>query len=328
MRRSRSASERIGLRPINDTGIPLSSACDKLEEARYFFHELIRNYHDPNEFRYSLSAFFQAARSTTEMIRTELARHRGFKEWWRVEYTSVKNDIELKQLIGFRDTTVHISSLIPASEMFAGHFKYGNPKAGLEMPLSPAIPTLQAFFDVRRVMANHEHPHRSWSGEEFGIRRTWKLQEIPDRELVEFCMKCLNKYAMVLVHTHDWLGRSFEPKLEHLEDRCDFGNLRESEVFSEVVKAWDSPATEIVIAKKGGLKLTADPGLDSEALYLVAPGSKIKGWVGGRSPFWDSQFCSMLIYSIDNNIVETNSSVFFKKSDAAVRKLKDSETES
>jgi hypothetical protein len=35
---------------------PVPSAHDKLEEAHYFIHELIVKYHDPDEFRYSLSA--------------------------------------------------------------------------------------------------------------------------------------------------------------------------------------------------------------------------------------------------------------------------------
>jgi hypothetical protein len=327
MRRGGNRSNTTRLTAINGAGIPLSSACDKLEEARYFFHELIRNYHHPDEFRYSLSAFFQAARSTTDLIRTELARHPGFKKWWKLKYTSVENDLELRQLIGFRDTTVHISSLVPASEMFAGHFKYGRPKAGIEMPLPPEIPTLQAFFDVRRVMANHEHPHRSWSGEEFGIQRTWKLKEVPDRELVEFCMKCFNKYSSLIADVHEWLGKSFKSELEQEHDRADFGTLRESDVFSEVSKAWDSSATEIVIAKKRDLKLAADPGPDSETLHLVMRGSRVKGWVGAASPFWDPQYSSMLVYSIDENIVESNTSVFFKRSDATVRKLKHLEKE-
>src|SRR5580692_730231 len=61
---------------------PLPSAHDKLAEAHYFIHEMLENYHHPHEFRYSLSGFLQAARSTTLMLQSDLSSRQGFGEWY------------------------------------------------------------------------------------------------------------------------------------------------------------------------------------------------------------------------------------------------------
>jgi hypothetical protein len=136
------------------------------------------------------------------MIQAELAHHTGFKDWWQTQQAKMAIDDDLKLLNDFRVMTFHKSSLIPGSSIFAGHFKYGRPKSGLVMDISPLTPTLPAFLHARKILANMEHPHRMWESEEFGIQRTWRLKEIEDRELVGFCIDCWNKLAAVLAACH------------------------------------------------------------------------------------------------------------------------------
>jgi hypothetical protein len=304
---------------------PIPSAHDKLSEAHYFIHELIENYHHPHEFRYSLSAFFQAARSTTLMIQSELAHHPGFEDWWKAKQDSLREDPELRLLNDLRVVTFHKSSLIPDSTMFVGHFKYGNPKSGLLMPLPPMMPTLYAFLLARRELADWEHPHRLWSGEEFGIQRCWKLQEIPKSELVEFCVGCWEKIASVVSETHAWLGFKFEPEAKCKHWSSEYRSVRESEIFSEVAEAWEAPPTELVKPRKDTLSLLADPRELSDVLYRISPGSSVKGWVGGPSPLWDRAYASMLVYSIDDTVIEENTCVFLKMADATIEPLQEAD---
>jgi len=304
-----------------EVGCPIPSAHDKLGEAHYFIHELIKNYHFPDEFRYSLSAFFQAARSTTLMIQSELAHYPGFDEWWKAKQELMKNDAELKLSNEFRVTTFHKSSLIPGSRIFAGHFKYGRPKSGLVMPLSPMTPTLEAFLSARRLLANQEHPHRQWSGEECGIQRTWQLSEIPERELVEFCIGCWEKIAVVVAEAHSWRGATFETEAKCKHSLVDYRTLRESEIFFEVEKAWESSPTEVVEPKSEGLKFLAGPHADSETCHTIAKGERIEGWVGGTSDLWDPSFVSMLIYSVNGEPISENTTVFFNFHEAVVKSL-------
>jgi hypothetical protein len=100
---------------------PVPSSHDKIFEAHHFIHQLIQNYHYPNEFRFNLSGFFQSARSTTLMIQSELAHRPGFEDWWTTQRNRMAADGDLKLLNDFRVTTFHKSSLVPGSQIFAGH---------------------------------------------------------------------------------------------------------------------------------------------------------------------------------------------------------------
>jgi len=297
------------------------SSHDKIFEAHHFIHQFILSYHDPNEFRFNLSAFFQSARSTTLMIQSELAHRPGFEAWWETQRALMASDADLKLLNDFRVTAFHKSSLVPGSRIFAGHFKYARPKSGLVMDISPFTPTLPAFLHSRKIMADREHPHRMWENEEFGMQRTWRLKEIGDRELVRFCDECWKKLVEVLSETHGWLGQAFR-----IENNCkhlgrDFQTLLESEIFAEVPKAWDSAPTELVEPAVETLQLYAEPNEAAEIYYSVKKGQKIKGWIGGRSPLWSSNFASMLVYSMDDEVVLRNTSVFIKLADSRVTPL-------
>jgi hypothetical protein len=61
---------------------PVPSTHDKTNEAHYFLHEMMDHYHDCDRFRYSLSAFLQAARSVTYLLQTELGSRDGFEAWY------------------------------------------------------------------------------------------------------------------------------------------------------------------------------------------------------------------------------------------------------
>jgi hypothetical protein len=88
--------------PEAEPACPVPSAHDKLGEAHHSILEQIKRYHDPDYFRYSLSAFFQSARSTTFMIQSELARRNGFEEWWEGQQELLSNDPDLKLLNALR----------------------------------------------------------------------------------------------------------------------------------------------------------------------------------------------------------------------------------
>ena len=266
-----------------EAACPVPSAHDKLGEAHYFLHEMITNYHFPDEFRYSLSAFFQSARSATLMIQSELAHHHGFEDWWKAKQDLMRSDADLKLLNDFQVRTFHKSSLIPESRMFAGHFKYGRPKSGLLMSLPPMTPTLPALLSARRLLADQEHPHRMWDGEECGIQRTWQLKEIPGRELVEFCIECWERIAEVVADAHAWQGSIFAPEAGCKRSLSDYRSLRESEIFPEVAKAWDSSPTEVIEPKGLNLEFRAEPHIGSEVSHLITKGQRVEGWVGGTS---------------------------------------------
>jgi hypothetical protein len=47
---------------------PIPFTHDRLHETHHWWHEMARWYHEPQEFRYALGAFIQAARNVTFML--------------------------------------------------------------------------------------------------------------------------------------------------------------------------------------------------------------------------------------------------------------------
>jgi hypothetical protein len=134
---------------------------DKLAEAHYFVHEMVEHYHYPDPFRYSLSAFLQAARNITFILQSEMSGTAEFAEFWTERQAEMRADSDLKLLNDARIVVVHKSSLVPSSSMFMGHFEYGKPNAGFaNLPLDPMMESVAALAQGREVLESLEHPHR------------------------------------------------------------------------------------------------------------------------------------------------------------------------
>jgi hypothetical protein len=309
---------------------PTPHTHDKLGEAHYFVHQMVDHYHEPDAFRYSLSAFLQAARNITFVLQSEMSGKVGFDEFWKLRQEEMRANADLKLLNDARVTVVHKSSLIPASSMFIGHFKYGRPKSGLaNVPLDPMMESIEALTLGRRASQMFEHPHRMWSGEEFGLQRMWALTASPGRELVQFALGTLETVARVFSQTHEWAGFGHIDRgnCEHFNSEG-YRNLRESEVFKEVEKAWDGPPTEQLAAVEGSLALLAVPADSSEVLHKVSGGTAAKGWINTEpSKYWSPDFASMLLYSIGDEVITKDTGVFFKRSAASISTLDEEDSE-
>ena len=81
-----------------------------------------------------------------------------------------------------------------------------------------------------------------------GIERTWVLKEIPNGELVAFCASCWQKIAEVMFEVPEWQKCSYQGGAIFDDIPTDYQVLRESQIFPEVIKAWDDEPTEMVQA--------------------------------------------------------------------------------
>jgi hypothetical protein len=300
------------------SGCPIPSAHDKLAEAHYFIHEMIDKYHYPHEFRYSLSGFLQAARSTTLILQAELGSRPGFDRWYGQHRQELASDGDIRLLNELRVRVVHQNSLVPASSMFAGCMRYGKPKSGLLMPFDPMTSTLVALVEVRRALAGFVHPHRLWVGEEFGVQRKWSLREINGRELVQFCMACWRKISKVIAGAHAWTGAALETKMQCETDVGQAQVLTESEIFPEVAKAWDGPPTEIVAPRERELLLLREPVEGADCLHVITAPTTAKGWATPSSRYWPRPYASMLLYSTGKEVTSDDTCVFFARANALV----------
>lgn len=309
---------------------PIPSTHDKIAEAHYFLHEMIRQYHHPHPFRYSLSGFLQAARSSTLMAQVELAHRDGFKEWWDIRRARMAADPDLKLLNRLRTEVVHQSVLVPASAMTVGLFQYGRLKAGLtHMKADPMVESLVSLLAGRGQSARFYglHPHRSFCGEELGVFRKWSLPDLEGRELVAFSIACWRKLAEVSAEAHDWLGRRVPHQASCHGWIAEAATLRESEIFPEVEAAWEGDPTDEVRPRADSLDLLEAPLATSDVLHKVQAPAAAVGWVGPPSPLWPRPYVSMLLYSVGDVVVSVDTAVFFDPSKAVVSPVPDEATD-
>lgn len=316
----------------SESGCPIPSAHDKLNEAHYFLHEMIDNYHECDKFRYSLSAFLQAARNVTFHLQSDAKHRDGFDDWYKPLQDGMRADTDLALLNSERVRVVHQSALVPASAMFFGAFENGRYKSGFSgLPMNPMQDSVPALIEGRMLFDRGIggssflfDPHRSCDCEEYGLTRTWSLPELPkDTDLVEFANRCLAAVAEVVSAAHTWCGATHNPVVTCDHASGDFRTLRESMIFPEVMKAWNEDPTERLQPKGKSLALRELPFDDAKVLYTLPTGKNARGWASDRvSPFWPKKYGSMLLYSVSGKRVRLSNAVFFDWEQAAVERFK------
>jgi hypothetical protein len=310
-----------------DAECPVPSAHDKANEAHYFLHQMIDNYHECDRFRYSLSAFLQAARNVTFHLQSDLKHKDGFDAWYKPQQDKMKSNADLALMNSERVRVVHQEALVPASSMFFGAFENGTWKSGFDsLPLHPMKDSVQALIEARAQFeegfgeSHFLDPYRSCDCEEYGLTRSWSLTDLKGDELVEFCMRCLAAVVEVVSAAHEWCGSQFRHIVTCSHASADFRTLRESMICPEVRKAWRSGPTERVLPLGDTLPLRKFPFDDAPVLYTVTPEKTARGWVSDwTSPFWPKNYASMLVYSLGGKSLTLKNSVFFDRKLAKVR---------
>jgi len=315
--------------PVNWTGgvepeCPCPSSHDKLQEAHYFIHEMVDKYHQPDEFRFSLSAFLQASRSVTLFLQVEAAASPAVRQWYeRTAQPQLATDADLKILNSLRVQTVHRAALAVNSHATIGYYRYG--MCRLTLPMVQMAPDTDGFtaLIMARMLVDGlplANPQRVWSGEEIGVDRQWVLEELPGREITKVCIDTLEKLRRVIFDAHEaHSGLHFEfPTGGCAHGRGGYTVLRESELFPEISRAWEAESPDRLVAGRNGLKFLAGPSPASPVWHELAPGQHADGWVGPRSTQWGSGYSSALLRSIGRKLVERRTAVFFETQAAQV----------
>jgi hypothetical protein len=150
---------------------------------------MARNYHEPNEFRWSLGAFIQAARSMTFMLQSEKGSFKDFG-WYEQWQSEARQEPLLRWVNDTRVQMVHQSVLATNSwARFTCLFKKGDPRARTSDPddwdddyRGPLNITLNPFLCTHYYIRNgfvEDHPHE--------YLRHWEMNSLPDRELLDAC---------------------------------------------------------------------------------------------------------------------------------------------
>lgn len=209
---------------LGDHPCPIPATHDRLNECHYWWHELGRNYHEPEPFRYTLGSFLQAARGVTFMLQSEKRLFEDFS--WYEKWTNAAAKEPL--LVWVRDRRTHVvhKSALELSSWMELHCVY--PKGH---PLRDPDENVDAYV-MNPFLCTHYYMHDSdefiarTGGEDHShkIVRHWEVDDLPGQELLEATGKIYGLFSNLVDEAHHQLGASLRPASRQgkpVEDRED-----------------------------------------------------------------------------------------------------------
>ena len=192
---------------MNDRGdCPIPGTHQKFKEAAYFLDRCAELYHVPSEFQFNLNAFIQALRNITFMLQSEPNRPESFVSWYESKQTEMKQNDLLRRFVQARNIVVKQSSLKARSTAWSGVFRDRRFKLGMRHPVPLFAPSA---WILERLKANvgfflDEAHSQPW--EQFGVQRTWIVEEIGDSEVLGLGLQALNSVGAVIGEAHRLFG--------------------------------------------------------------------------------------------------------------------------
>ncbi len=187
---------------------PLPATHDKFDEAHYFLHRSMREFHEPDAFRWNLNAFLQALRSVTLMLQSELQKQPNFKTWYLPWQESMKQDELLRRFVEGRNTVVHKGMLQHRSRVEVGRFLGYELRMGFAYEIDINLPSsdiLRHLIDTSTFI-DKEHV---FIGEQLGVHRTWIVDDLGQggEDVLILCHHAFSSIANVVTAAHKFTGR-------------------------------------------------------------------------------------------------------------------------
>jgi len=181
----------------------MTSTRDKCNEAGYFLAQMKTAINNKDAFRYNLSAFISALRSTTLFMKKEYAHTPKFSSWYPTKQAQMEADKILSFFNKQRVLTIHIKSIATHSQV-----QFHSPSIDLAKftgePLSFTVtasveesgkPTMQVF--------NIVDPAGALAGEA-SIETQWLFDDLPqednpdNKDVFVLCAEQLDKIAAIV----------------------------------------------------------------------------------------------------------------------------------
>lgn len=218
-----------------DSSIP--DTHQKFKEAAYFLGKCADHYHVPLEFQFNLNAFIQALRNTTFMLQSEPKKPEGFDVWYKSKQTEMKEIDLLRRFVQARNIVVKQSSLTARSTALMGVFRGRRYKLGTQgsVPLlAPSAWILERLKANVGLLMDEKHSE-PW--EQFGVQRTWVVEELGEREVLCLCLEALNYIGAVMTAAHRLFGADVD-SMEMELDMVRTQTLLETDVDPSLIAKW------------------------------------------------------------------------------------------
>lgn len=218
-------------------------AHDRFLEAHYFLHQMEKNYHEPQLFRYNFHAFVSAARAVHEMLQNELEKL-GEIQWWKQRKVEFTSDEVLKRFTKGRNVALHQRNLIEGGSVQLGLFRGRRMKLAMLSDIKSDEPSANLlrritphFYDF---LIDEEH---SAYAEQVGLERLYFVKELSDNEdVLRASRRALARTTRVLAEVHNKFGAEHVPIEDHdllaPEDLQAIMTLLETDLDPEAAARW------------------------------------------------------------------------------------------
>jgi hypothetical protein len=212
---------------------------DKFEEAHYFLHMMINNYHDSDGFRFNMNAFIQALRNITFSLQSEKRNIPNFDTWYAEKQQWMKESLLLKNFIEGRNIVVKRGNLAIKSEAYIGLFRYRRHKLGMVIPVNPFISSKDLLKTAEEhyvgFLIDEEH---SAIGEQCGILRKWVVEEIGEEEVLQLCFQAWRIIGQLITEAHQILDFEFNVPVDCEESPENYQVLLETDLNPKLAEIW------------------------------------------------------------------------------------------
>ncbi len=187
----------------------IEAALDRWSECHWHIHQMEANYHTPDLFRYSLNSFIRAVKEIPQVLKMELQNHREFQGEFKSLIDSLYSNELLSILHKKRDFIVHQGMLEVLSKGCVGTTEGRGIKISIPFLVAPYETTQEAYerfknlCRIDKVIRGMVGPDcDSWPM----IRREWKVQDFPDKELLELSVEAWRLIGEVISEVVKKLG--------------------------------------------------------------------------------------------------------------------------
>ena len=187
---------------------PFSGAHNRLNEVHKFWHDMLSEYQNPENFRISLNAAIQALRNITFLLQSSKSAITDFDQWYEKHRDLMKSDEILKWLHQARNIIVKQEDL-KLHSIANARVRAWDDVSRLEFQISPFITTEQIAKDLVRLHVV-KAPKPITDHAILNVERRWVVNDLSKYELLDVIAHGYKFFENLISHAHQRVGFDLE----------------------------------------------------------------------------------------------------------------------
>ncbi len=208
-----------------DKACLLGGVHNRLGEVHKFWHDMLSEYQNPENFRIILNAAIQSLRNITFLLQSNKSLIPNFDQWYEQYRDLMRSDEILKWLHRARNVIVKQQDL-ELHSIAAARVRAWEDVSRLEFQISPFITTEQIAKDLVRLHVV-KAPRPIADHAILNVERKWIVNDLPNRELLDVIAHGYKFFQNLLSDAHKQMGfdielckKQYNPKHENSFTPC------------------------------------------------------------------------------------------------------------